>query len=1379
IVLVSRTAEVPTSSGSISTAGLSVDEVPTGSDVFPTASPIDAQIARELKEQLEREDQRRSEQIARDEEFTRIHVEEELQIMIDGLDRSNEKPRTKKQKRDFYMAVIRNNLGWKAKDFKGMSFEEVEAKFKTVWQQIEGGVSKISEGEAAWLKSKGIRSEQESAKKQKISEEVPEGVKSSVEVPEEKIKEMTQLVPIEEVYVEALQVKHPIIDWKVHTEGQRAYWKITRLGGSSASYQFFTDLLKHLDRDDLNQLWSLVKETLSKRPATSDKEMELWVELSRLYKPNVEDQLWTHTQKFMHAPAEWKLYDKCGVHQLTSKEKDIFMLVEKDYPLRKGLALVTICYKLQVENYSQMADDLKKRDATARKIALLSMSRRNYQSKMAVTLNFRFRIDSKFSNKVSVIVVLDLSKVANPLYLLMDKDVFKSKDPQVVVAAVKLPILNPNEFDLWKIRIEQYFLMTCYSLWEVILNGNLPSLTRIVDGAIYIVTPTIAEQRLAKKNELNARGTLLMALPDKHQLKFNIHKDAKSLWKLLKRDLELQKKQRKFKRLFSNSNMKILVAQAQKALIKYMIGFKSLLVNWRFLSFQADEEPTNYALMAYASSGSSSFSGSDNERMIGIKYVKGIMLFLLYILELSLPLKPNLVFHDVPTASESVANMFNVESSTNKPRKDMSKTIRPDAPIVKDWISDSKDETENDYDNPQQALKDKGVIDSGCSRHMTENISFLLDFKEINGGYVALEGILKVKNNVLFTDTECVVLYFDRKLPYKNHVLFRVQTENNMYNVDLKNVVLLGDLTCLFAKATLDESNLWHIKESNIEPLFCGMKGIKREFSIARTPQQNEVAERYTDLSNRSPSIDFMRPFGCPVIILNTLDPLEKFDRKANEGFLVGFSVNSKALRVFNNPHNIDADVADAAFDVKENENDVHVSANGSTNTDNKKHDEKDKRDDKGKSHVDSPTGVKDLRAKFEEFSSNSTNRVNVVNAPVNVVGLNTTNSFNTASPSVNDVSPNIKNARKSSFVDPSKYPDDPDMPELEDIVYSDDEVDVGTEVNLSNFEINILVSPIPTTRVHKDHLVNQIISDLNSVPQTRSMTRMVKEQGGLHQINDEDFHTCFMVYQMDVKSAFLYGTIKEEVYVYQPPGFEDPDYPDKIYKLVKALYGLHQAPRAWYETLANYLLENGFQKGKIDQTLFIKKQKGDMFLVQIYVDDIILGSTNKELCKDLETLIKDKFQMSSMGEITFFLGLQVKQKDDGIFISQDKYVAKILRKFSFTDVKSASTPIETMKHLLKDLDGEDMDVHICRSMIGSLMYLTPSRPDIMFTVYACARFQVTPKVSHLHAVKRIFRYLKGKTNLGLWYPRDSPFNLVAYSDSDYTGASLDRKSIT
>ncbi|GKA48031.1 putative ribonuclease H-like domain-containing protein, partial [Tanacetum coccineum] len=231
---------------------------------------------------------------------------------------------------------------------------------------------------------------------------------------------------------------------------------------------------------------------------------------------------------------------------------------------------------------------------------------------------------------------------------------------------------------------------------------------------------------------------------------------------------------------------------------------------------------------------------------------------------------------------------------------------------------------------------------------------------------------------------------------------------------------------------------------------------------------------------------------------------------------------------------------------------------------------------------------------------------------------------------------------------------------------------------------------------------------------------------------------------KMDVKSAFLYGKIEEEVYVCQPQGFEDPDFPDKVYKVEKALYRLHQAPRAWYETLSTYLLDNGFQRGKIDKTLFIRRDKCDILLVQVYVDDIIFGSIKKSLCIEFEKMMHKKFQMGSMGELTFFLGF---------------------------------TPMETQKLLLKDKDGEEVDVHLYRSMIGSLMYLTSSRPDIMFAVCACARYQVNPKVSHLHAVKRIFRYLKGQPKLGLWYLKDSFFDLVAYTDSDYAGASLDRKS--
>nr|GEU74525.1 hypothetical protein [Tanacetum cinerariifolium] len=368
----------------------------------------------------------------------------------------------------------------------------------------------------------------------------------------------------------------------------------------------------------------------------------------------------------------------------------------------------------------------------------------------------------------------------------------------------------------------------------------------------------------------------------------------------------------------------------------------------------------------------------------------------------------------------------------------------------------------------------------------------------------------------------------------------------------------------------------------------------------------------------------------------------------------------------------------------------------------------------------------RDLSAEFEDYSENSINEVNAAGTLVLTVGQIFPNSTNTFS-----------------------------ITELEDITYFEDEDDVGAEADFNNLETSITVSPIPTTRVHKDHPMTQIIGDLSLATQTRSMARVAKDQGGLSQMFNDDFHTCmfacflsqekpkrvhqalkdpswtkaiqeehlqfkmqkdergivvrnkarlvtqgytqevgidyeevfapvarieairlflayasfmgFMVYQMDVKSAFLYETIKEEVYVCQPPGFEDPDHPDKVYKVVKALYGLHQAPRA-----------------------------------------------------------------CSMGELTFFLGLQVKQKKDGIFISQDKYIAEILRKFGLTNTKSASTPIDIEKPLLKD--------------------------------------------PH---VKRIFRYLKGKPHLGLWYPKDSPFDLVAYSDSDYAGASLDRKSTT
>ncbi|GJS88313.1 putative ribonuclease H-like domain-containing protein [Tanacetum coccineum] len=270
-----------------------------------------------------------------------------------------------------------------------------------------------------------------------------------------------------------------------------------------------------------------------------------------------------------------------------------------------------------------------------------------------------------------------------------------------------------------------------------------------------------------------------------------------------------------------------------------------------------------------------------------------------------------------------------------------------------------------------------------------------------------------------------------------------------------------------------------------------------------------------------------------------------------------------------------------------------------------------------------------------------------------------------------------------------------------------------------------------------------------------------------------------FMVYQMDVKSAFLYGEIEEEVYVTQPKGFEDPHFPKHVYRVVKALYGLHQAPRAWYARLSTFLLKHNYRRGTIDKTIFIKKNSRDIILVQVYVDDIIFGFTYKAWCGDFEVLMKGEFEMSAMGELTFFLGLQVKQKPDGIFISQDKYVQDMLKKFDMESVRPATTPFEASKPKSKDEPDDAVNVHLYRSMIGSLMYLIASRPDIQFAVSACSRHQVTPLTSNLNAVKKIFKYLKGQPKLGLWYPRDSPFVLEAYSDSDYAGSHGDRKSTT
>nr|GEX33945.1 hypothetical protein [Tanacetum cinerariifolium] len=305
---------------------------------------VDAQVAKEMEEEFARENQRVSERLVRDSEIARLHAKEELKMMIEGLERRNEviakhlqeyeqaaadlssKPLSNKEQREFYMSVLRSHARWKTKHFRGMTLEQLKEKFIHVWKQFEDFVPMNAKEKSERIKKQGLKIDQGSSKRMKTSKSVSE------DVSEEELKGMMQLVPLEEVYVKALQVKHLIIDWEIHSEGKREYWMIIRLGGHTAVYH--------------------IKQVIK------DKEKELWVELKRLFEPDFEDQLWTHNQAFMHDLLDWKLYDTCGVHHVFTKDQEIFMLVEKDYSLKRGLATVMICNKLQVEQYSQIANDL-------------------------------------------------------------------------------------------------------------------------------------------------------------------------------------------------------------------------------------------------------------------------------------------------------------------------------------------------------------------------------------------------------------------------------------------------------------------------------------------------------------------------------------------------------------------------------------------------------------------------------------------------------------------------------------------------------------------------------------------------------------------------------------------------------------------------------------------------------------------------------------------------------------------------------------------------------------------------------------------------------------------------------------------------------------
>nr|GFA62951.1 ribonuclease H-like domain-containing protein [Tanacetum cinerariifolium] len=637
-------------------------------------------------------------------------------------------------------------------------------------------------------------------------------------------------------------------------------------------------------------------------------------------------------------------------------------------------------------------------------------------------------------------------------------------------------------------------------------------------------------------------------------------------------------------------------------------------------------------------------------------------------------------------------------------------------------------------------------------------------------------------------------------------------------------------------------------------------KRIKREFSNARTPQQKGVTERRNKTlieATKTMLADAKLPVTFWAEAVNTTCYVQnrvlvnksqnktpwKFEAKGDEGYFIGYSMSSKAFRVFNKRTRRREKNSHVEFlenkaiekgagpnwlfeinSLTKSMNYVPVDAGtNSTNISGTKDavSPEVKKDVSSLRYIALPNWVHDALSESSsskpqddcssdvpESSGNTYSTATSINPPADQLETLTvetpiptvsspvlTACFTDSSEPSSDtriISKRVANQVKTPSLDNILTLTN----RFEDILeVTTNSVDSdGVEADVSNMETTITASPTPTLRIHNDHPKSQIIDPVDTLIQTRNKSKEMGEQSfiaTIHQKTDPALlqpigtkwvlknkkdergivirnkarlvaqgHTQekgidydevftlvarikairlflayasfmgFTVYQMDVKSAFLYGTIDEEVYVMQPPGFQDPDFQAKVYKLEKAMYRLHQAPRACF-------------------------------------------------AENLKPLCMKNSKMSVMGELNFFLGLQVLQKEDGIFLSQYKYVGDILKKFRYSDVRSSNTLMDKENPWGKDKTRKDVDLHLYRSMIGSLMYLTASKPDIMFDVCACARHQVTPKKCHLHAVKRIFRYLKGHPKLGLWYPQESPFDLVAYSDSDYGGATQDHKSTT
>nr|GEU29135.1 hypothetical protein [Tanacetum cinerariifolium] len=735
-------------------------------------------------------------------------------------------------------------------------------------------------------------------------------------------------------------------------------------------------------------------------------------------------------------------------------------------------------------------------------------------------------------------------------------------------------------------------------------------------------------------------------------------------------------------------------------------------------------------------------------------------------------------------------------------------------------------------DSSQNNIDDKGYWDSGCSRHITGNISYLSDYEPFNGGYVSFgqEGCKITRKGTIKTGKlEFENVYFVKdlkgfKLLDDANVLLRTPRQHNMYSIDLNNIVSHKDLTCLVAKASADECMIWHRR-----------LGIKREFSNARTPQQNGVAERRnrtlieaarTMLADaklpvtfwaEAVNTGFLKPFGCHVMILNTLENLGKVEAKGDEGYFIGYLMSSKAFRVFNKKtkrvkENLHIEFLENKaiekgagpnwlFDIDSLTKSmnylpvVDVGTNSTNFLGTKDVEGQEvKKDVSTLRYIALPNWAHDafLESSLSKCqddcntdvpeSSGNTN----LTATLTIPSANQVETLTVESPIPTASSP-VPTACFTDAQEPSsetrliskRVANQEETPSLDNIltltnrfedilgVTTNSEESNRVKADVSNLETTITASPTPTLRNHKDHPKSQIIGPVDTPIQTRNKFKDVGEQGFIaiiHQKTDPD--------------PSWVEAMQEE-----PLQFKI----QKVWTLVDCPKGVTPIGIKWVlknkkdergiviRNKARLVAQGHTQEEGIDYdevfTLVVRIEAIRLFLA--YAS--IIGFTDPEyparvykfkklcmdyirlpelgmLCREFEALMHEKFQMSATGELNFFLGLQVLQKEDGIFLSQDKYVGDILKKFRYSDVRSSNTPMDKENPWGKDGTEKDVYLHLYSSMIGSLMYLTASRPDIMFA---------------------------GHPKLRLWYPKDSPFDSVAYSDNDYGGATQDRKSTT